>query len=162
MKAYLSSARIAPKKLAVIAKMVRGLSVPDAISALSRTNKKGARLIEALLKSAMANAEHNDKQDAQMLIVKTIVVNQAQSYRRGVPMARGRSRPLRHFLSHVSLTLGVMDTDEAEEGKGKKRQKTAQKPSQDAKKQVQGSTAAKSRTKKTSSTSTSSPTSSAS
>ncbi|MBI2636390.1 50S ribosomal protein L22 [Candidatus Peregrinibacteria bacterium] len=109
MKAYLHSARIAPKKANLIAKMVRGMSVPDAIESLRKTHKKAARMMELLLRSAVANASHNDKQDAQMMVIQSVVVNQGQAYRRGMPMARGRTRPYRKFLSHVSLELGFPD-----------------------------------------------------
>ncbi len=106
MKAFLHSVRIAPKKAALVARMVRGKSVPDAMYALERTNKKAARLIEELLRSAMANASHNLKQDPQMMVIKEIVVNKAQVYHRGTPMARGRMRPMRKFMSHIELSLG--------------------------------------------------------
>lgn len=106
MYALLRSARLAPKKANLMAKLVRGLTVPDAVEMLRRTHKKSARLVEGVLLSAMANASHNAKQDAQSLIIKEIVVNQGTSLRRGVPMARGRVRPIRKFLCHISVTLG--------------------------------------------------------
>jgi large subunit ribosomal protein L22 len=109
MKAHLRSARIAPKKANLIAKMIRGMPVSGALDALRRTHKKGARMVEQLIKSAVANAEHNDRQDPSALVVKTIIVNQGTGYRRGVPMSRGRIRPMTKFLSHISLTLGVAD-----------------------------------------------------
>ena len=108
MKASLHSVRIAPKKANLIAKMVRGMPVLAAIDALKRTNKKAARLVQVLLESAVANAEHNEKQKGENLLIKTIIVNQGTSYRRGVPMARGRVRPMRKFLSHIDVTLGVI------------------------------------------------------
>lgn len=107
MKAYLQSARIAPKKANIIAQLVRGMPVEQAMILLEHTHKKGARMVEQLLKSAMANASHNDKQDVSQLVIKTIFVNQAQGLRRGVPMARGRMRPMKKFMSHISLELGV-------------------------------------------------------
>jgi large subunit ribosomal protein L22 len=107
MKAYLHSVRIAPKKANLIARMVRGLSVPVAMEQLRRTNKKAARIMETLLRSAIANASHNDKQDAQTMVVKTVVVNQGTAYHRGMPKARGQMRPYRKFLSHITLTLGL-------------------------------------------------------
>jgi large subunit ribosomal protein L22 len=122
MKAMLHSARIAPKKANLIARMVRGLSVPEAMDQLHRTNKKAARMMEMLLRSAIANASHNDRQDAQTMIVKTVVVNQGQAYHRGMPMARGRTRPFRKFLSHISLTLGFPDVEGEEKGKNQKAQ----------------------------------------
>jgi large subunit ribosomal protein L22 len=106
MKASLRSVRLAPKKANLIAMMVRGMSAADAVEALRRTNKKGARLVEKLLLSAMANASHNAKQDPQTMIIKTIVVNQGTAFRRGMPKARGQMRPFRKFLSHIDITLG--------------------------------------------------------
>jgi large subunit ribosomal protein L22 len=110
MQASHLNARLAPKKADIVAKMIRGMDVPSAMDLLSKTHKKGARLLEAVLRSAMANAEHNFKQDPNMMIVKTVVVNQSSSYRRGVPMARGRVRPIRKFLCHIALTLGFPET----------------------------------------------------
>lgn len=110
MKAFLRSARIAPKKANVIARMVRGMPVPEAQDLLGRTNKKAARLFGDLLASAVANAAHNDRQDPHVLMVKEVVVNQGSAYKRGVPMARGRVRPMQKFLSHLSITLGVRDS----------------------------------------------------
>lgn len=100
------SARLAPKKANIVAKMVRGMTVPDAVELLRNTSKKSARLFEGVLQSAVANAQHNFKQDAQAMVIKTVVVNQGTAYRRGVPMARGRVRPIRKFLCHISITLG--------------------------------------------------------
>jgi large subunit ribosomal protein L22 len=125
MKAHLRSARIAPKKANLIAKMVRGMTVPAAITALQHTHKKGARMIEDLLKSAVANASHNDKQDVSSLVIKTIFVNQGTAYRRAIPKARGSVRPIRKFLSHITLTLGVSQEDTKDaSGKSPKKQRS--------------------------------------
>ncbi|MFA5799571.1 MAG: 50S ribosomal protein L22 [Candidatus Peribacteraceae bacterium] len=117
MHAHLSSARLAPKKANLMAKMVRGLSVPDAVELLRKTSKKSARLFEGVLRSAMANAEHTFKQDPQMLVLKTVIVNQGTAYRRGIPMARGRVRPIRKFLSHISITLGFPEAKKNQESR---------------------------------------------
>ncbi len=109
MRAYLRSVRIAPKKANLVALMVRGMPVGEAVQLLNRTHKKGARLIEKLIESAAANARHNFKQDAGQLVVRTIVVNQGQALQRGMPMARGRARPYSKFLSHIEVTLGYAD-----------------------------------------------------
>jgi large subunit ribosomal protein L22 len=113
MRAFLRSVRIAPKKANLIAKLVRGRPVPEALETLHRTPKKGARLLEQLIRSAAANASHNDRQDPQMMIVRTLTVNKAQTYHRGVPMARGRMRPMRKFLSHITVVLGYAETGDA-------------------------------------------------
>ncbi len=128
MKALLQSVRIAPKKLNLLARMVRGQSVPDATEALRRTNKKGARIVEKLLLSAVANASHNDKQDPQMMIIKTIVVNQGQAYRRGMPKARGQQRPYKKFLSHLEIVLGYPEAKKTGSKTAKKKEKASAKP----------------------------------
>ena len=106
MQAHHYSARLAPKKANLVAKMVRGMTVPDAVELLRKTHKKAARLVEDVLRSAIANAEHNFKQDPQTMVIKSVHVNQGTHYRRGTPMARGRVRPLKKYLCHISITLG--------------------------------------------------------
>ncbi|MDP7247593.1 MAG: 50S ribosomal protein L22 [Candidatus Peribacteraceae bacterium] len=132
MKAHLKSTRIAPKKANLIAKMIRGKSVPEALEVLESTNKNAARILERLLRSAMANAQNNDNQNPDELVIKSLIVNQAQAYHRGIPMARGRVRSIRKFLSHISLTLGVADSGgkekkELKEKKEKKEKDSSQK-----------------------------------
>lgn len=99
-----------------MAKMIRGMTVPDATELLRNTSKKSARLFEAVLHSAVANAQHNFKQDAQTMVLKSVIVNQGTAYRRGIPMARGRVRPIRKFLCHIEVTLGFPG-DNKESGK---------------------------------------------
>ncbi|MFH1670409.1 MAG: 50S ribosomal protein L22, partial [Patescibacteria group bacterium] len=126
---------IAPKKANLIAKMIRGMTVPQALESLERTNKQAARILEDLLKSAMANAQNNDNQDPRELVIKSLIVNQGQAYHRGVPMARGRVRPMRKFLSHITLTLGLVGKEEKKEKKEKKEKVASQKPKKDVKKE---------------------------
>jgi large subunit ribosomal protein L22 len=135
MKAYLYSARIAPKKANLIASLVRGMTVEEALTQLEKTNKKGARFLEELIASAAANAVHNDKQVRSQLRIDSIVVNQGMGLRRGVPMARGRIRPMRKFMSHIEVTLGLLTDDVS----SKKNVKLGSKASHGAKSQVQES-----------------------
>lgn len=135
MKAYLRSVRIAPKKANIIAKMVRGMSVNEALDLMKRTHKKGARIVEKLIASAVANARHNDKQHPSDLVIKSIIVNQSMGYARGVPMARGRVRAMTKFMSHIDLALGIAD------GKSEKSAKSAKTASQKAPAKVQKSPA---------------------
>ena len=140
MKAALRSIRIAPKKANLVAGMVRGKTVDDALAVLERTNKKAARVLAALIRSAAANAKHNDSQEQQTLVIRSLIVNKAQAYHRGVPMARGRVRPMRKFLSHISVTLGVEGQErqvkEEKEEKDKKEEKGKKDASQTATKTV--------------------------
>ena len=144
MKASLRSVRIAPKKANIVAKMVRGLPVDEAIRQLERTNKKAARMIEELIKSAVANAKHNDDQNPTGLVIKGIIVNQGTALHRGVPMARGRIRPMRKFMSHIDVTLGVNEERApakaaATSGEKPARKTAAKKPSQKAANEVKTS-----------------------
>jgi large subunit ribosomal protein L22 len=109
MRAKVTSVRLAPKKANLIATMVRRKSVPEAMDLLAHTSKKAARIFEKLLRSAIANASHNDKQDPQTMIIKTVMVNKGQVLRRGVPMARGRVRPINKFLCHIEMELGYAE-----------------------------------------------------
>ncbi|MFA7682177.1 MAG: 50S ribosomal protein L22 [Candidatus Peribacteraceae bacterium] len=138
MKASLRSVRIAPKKASLVAKMVRGMKTQDAIAILGRTHKKAARILEKLIESAVANAQQNEKQSAENLVIRSLTVNKAQAYHRGVPMARGRVRPMRKFLSHIAVTLGVEGRQESPNSAGTK-EKKAKVPSQKARKTVQTS-----------------------
>jgi len=119
-----------------MAKMVRGLSVPTAVELLRKTHKKSARLFEGVLRSAIANAEHNFKQDPQTMILKTVVVNQGTAYRRGIPMARGRTRPIRKFLCHITITLGYPGMEKKQSKTAAKKAKRAAAPKTEAKPKV--------------------------
>lgn len=124
MHAHLDSARLAPKKANLMAKMVRGLPVPAAVELLRKTHKKSARLFEGVLRSAIANAEHNFKQDPQTMVVKTIIVNKGIAYKRGIPMARGRIRPINKYLCHITMTLGYPGMQKPEKKVAKPAPKT--------------------------------------
>lgn len=124
MKAYLYAVRLAPKKTNLIAGIVRGLPVREAIRILERTPKKGAQAVLGLVRSAVANAVHNDRQNEDDLFVRRLVVNQGSALRRGVPMARGRVRPIKKFTSHIEVVLGV----QSKQSEAKTSQKASKKP----------------------------------
>jgi len=76
MKASVRNIRISPKKLNVIAYIVRGMSAKQALDTLRFMPKKGANIIHDVLKSAVANAAHNDSQDLASLKIASISVTQ--------------------------------------------------------------------------------------
>lgn len=108
MHATLRSARIAPKKANLIAALVRRMPVEGALHLLERLPKKGARMLHVLITSAAANASHNASQESKNLFVKTLVVQKGSAFRRSIPMARGRSRPIDKWTSHITVELGVL------------------------------------------------------
>lgn len=152
MRAYLRSARLAPKKANLMAKVVRGKSVPEAIFLLEHTSKKSARIFEKLLKSAVANAEHNQKQNPKSMIIKSVIVNQGMAYARGVPKARGSVRPIRKFMSHITIELGYPESIE-KKAATKKEDETAKKLEKSKKKAVSSKSSASSSTSPSSLTS---------
>lgn len=108
MRATLRYARIAPKKANLIAAMVRRQSVDAALALLARFPKKAARMLRELIASAAANAQQNAQQERRSLFVKSLTVQKGTAFRRSIPMARGRSRPIDKFTSHLSVELGVL------------------------------------------------------
>ena len=76
MKASVRNIRISPKKLNVIAYIVRNMTAKDALDTLRFMPKKGASIIYDVIKSAVHNAEHNDNQKAEGLKIASISVSQ--------------------------------------------------------------------------------------
>src|SRR3989344_1585674 len=128
MKAHLRQVRLAPKKTNLVAAMIRRMSVVDALSNLQKLPKKGALILYKVVYSAMANAEQNDGQKRKDLYIKELIVNRGPAYQRSIPMARGRSRPIDKFTSHISVKLGVIVPEGAKgDVKDVKKKKPAQK-----------------------------------
>ncbi len=106
VKAILKYARISPRKARVVADMIRGKDVEEALNILRFTPKKGARIIEKVLKSAIANAEVSpDIEDVDALYVKSIYVNEGPMLKRIRPRAMGRAYLIRKRLSHITIEL---------------------------------------------------------
>lgn len=103
--AQLSNYRQSPRKVRLIADLVRGKSVNDALVQLSFLNKRGAAPMKKFLESAIANAEHNFKADKNDLVIKSIEVNKGTVMRRFMPRAFGRAYAINKRNSHISLTL---------------------------------------------------------
>ena len=82
MKAYGKNIRISPKKLRVIAEVVRGEKASEALKFLKFAPKKGADLLYKILHSAVANAENNNGQDASNLYIDTLIINKGIVYKR--------------------------------------------------------------------------------
>ncbi len=107
MKASVRNIRISPKKLNVIAYIVRGMSVKTALDTLRFMPKKGANIIHDVLKSAVSNATHNDSQKLEDLKIASISVTQGLVYRRINPISRGRAHRILKRTSHVDISLSV-------------------------------------------------------
>lgn len=107
MKASVQNIRISPKKLNVIAYIVRGMSAKEALDTLRFMPKKGAQIIYDVLSSAVANATHNDSQKLEDLKISSISVTQGLMFKRINPISRGRAHRILKRTSHVDLTLSA-------------------------------------------------------
>ncbi len=103
--AKLRFTRISPQKMRLVADQIRGLPVDRALNILSFSNKKAAVTIKKLLESAVANAEHNDGADIDVLKVQSICVDQGPTMKRLQPRARGRADRILKRSSHVTVTV---------------------------------------------------------
>ena len=105
LKASLKYTRVGTQRARLVADMVRGKTVNEAIGLLSFSKKKSAELIKALIQSAVANAEAKKVIDVDNLYVKTIYVNQGPHLKRYRPAARGQSSPRKKKQSHIHIVL---------------------------------------------------------
>lgn len=108
MKAILTQIRIAPKKFNLVAALIRNKKAVDAIDTLKFTPKASARPLRKLIESAVANAENNFKQKKEDLYIKEIIVNAGPTYKRNMPISRGRANPILKRTSNVTVKLDVL------------------------------------------------------
>jgi large subunit ribosomal protein L22 len=103
-KAQAKYIRIAPRKVQVIIPAIKGRKVEEAISILQFMPRKGARILQKVLHSAVANAEQN-KVDIDTLVVKTVLVDGGPTLKRFMPRAMGRANPILKRTSHITVFL---------------------------------------------------------
>lgn len=104
--ATLRGVRLSVDKGRLVADLIRGKNVEQALNILQFTQKKAAGIIRKVLESAIANAEHNDGADIDELYVTTIYVEQGASLRRFTARAKGRGNQIRKPTCHVYVTVG--------------------------------------------------------
>ena len=105
MKAILSNYKQTPRKVRLIADLIRGKSVPDALAELSSLNKRGGRAFKKLLLSAVANAKTTKNLREENLMIRFVAVTKGVVLKRFMPVARGSAHPIRHRRSHIRLEL---------------------------------------------------------
>lgn len=97
--------RTAPRKLRLVADMVRGKKASEAVTLLEFTNKRAARTLNKVLKSAIANAENNHELDTSKLVVAQLYVDQGPMFKRYLPRSRGRATPVLKYGSHITVVV---------------------------------------------------------
>jgi large subunit ribosomal protein L22 len=105
--AHLRHIRMAPRKISVVAALVRGKSVGDAIAILKFTSRAAALPVKKLIESAVANATDQSKGqvDIDPVVVKSKTVDQGPTHRRLIPRAKGRASRINKKSSHVHVVL---------------------------------------------------------
>jgi len=104
--AILKGVRLSAQKGRLVADLVRGKPVDQALNILAFSPKKGATIIKKVLESAIANAEHNDGADIDTLKVKTIYIEKGAVLKRFTARAKGRGNRISKPTCHVFVTVG--------------------------------------------------------
>ncbi len=105
VKASLKYAYVGAQKARLVADLVRGKDVSEALKILTVTNKKTATLLKKIIESAVANADYKKVIDIDNLYVKTVTVDQGPVLKRFRPRAQGRAYGIRKKLSHINVVL---------------------------------------------------------
>jgi len=104
-RAYLKYVRISPRKVKIVLDLIRGKDVATAMAILKNTPKSASEYLIKLLKSAVANAEHNFSMDASKLYVSECFVCPGPTLKRIMPRAQGRAFRIFKRTSHITLAV---------------------------------------------------------
>ncbi len=105
-KASVRGVRLSVDKGRLVADLVRGKRVDQALNILQFTPKKAAGIVKKALESAIANAEHNDGADIDELKVTSIYVEQGTTLKRFSARAKGRGNRISKSTCHIYVTVG--------------------------------------------------------
>ena len=104
-KATLRYARISSRKVKIVADLIRGKKVDEALAIVKFTPKASSEILEKLLKSAIANAENNHGMNRGNLIVSEIYANQGPTLKRIRPAAKGSAVRIRKRTCHITIVV---------------------------------------------------------
>ena len=105
VRAILKNVPMSPQKMREVVRQIQGLPALEAQAVLRVVPRKGARLVAKTLKSAIANAENNNKLKPETLLVKEAVAGTAMRLKRYTPKARGSAGPIIKRRCHIRITL---------------------------------------------------------
>ena len=105
-QAIVRGVRLSTDKGRLVADLIRGKKVDQALNILTFTQKKAAGIIKKALESAIANAEHNDGADIDELTVKTIYIDKAETLKRTSARAKGRGNIIGKQSCHIHVVVG--------------------------------------------------------
>ena len=104
-RATLSYARISSRKVKIMADLIRGKDIDEALAIVKYTPKASSEILEKLLKSAISNAENNNHMEHSKLYVAEIYANQGPTLKRIRPAAKGSAVRIRKRTSHITIVL---------------------------------------------------------
>lgn len=104
-KAIARTVRIAPRKVRLVVDLIRGKQIGEAVAILRHTPKAASPVVEKVLKSAVANAEHNYELDINNLVVSEIFVDEGPTLKRFRPRAQGRASAINKRTSHITIVV---------------------------------------------------------
>ncbi|MCM3762378.1 50S ribosomal protein L22 [Alkalihalobacillus oceani] len=104
-KAVAKQVRIAPRKVRLVVDLIRGKQVGEAIAILRHTPKAASPVVEKLLNSAIANAEHNYEMEPNNLVISEAYVDEGITLKRFRPRAMGRASRINKRTSHITLVV---------------------------------------------------------
>src|SRR5262245_16779491 len=106
-RAVIRDVQMSPRKVRIVANMIRGKRVEDALGILQLLPKKGARIIHKLVHSAAANLDDlsKGKADTEKMVVKAIQVDNGKIIKRWMPRAMGRANRIQRRTSHITVVL---------------------------------------------------------
>jgi large subunit ribosomal protein L22 len=104
-KATARTVRIASRKVRLVVDLIRGKKVGEAIAILRLTPKAASPVVEKVLKSAIANAEHNYEMDVENLFISEVFVDEGPTMKRFRPRAQGRASAINKRTSHITLVV---------------------------------------------------------
>jgi len=104
-KASARTVRIASRKVRLVVDLIRGKKIGEAIAILRLTPKAASPVVEKVLKSAIANAEHNYEMNVENLFVSEVFVDEGPTMKRFRPRAQGRASAINKRTSHITLVV---------------------------------------------------------
>jgi len=131
VRAYAKNVDQAPRKVAIVADLVRGRSVEDALVILAHTPRRAATPVKKAIESAKANATFNHNLDANGLMLHTVSVTAGKRLKRFIPASRGRALPFQKKACNILIEVTGIEKVKPKaktEAKAKASTKTAAKP----------------------------------
>ncbi len=105
VRAVSKGVRLSPRKVSVVADLVRGHSVANALTILEHTPRRSAKIVAKTIASAKANADHNHNYKPDSLQITQISVNHGPRTKRYRPAAHGRALPYQKRTSHITVVI---------------------------------------------------------